>query len=68
VSEHALAVRRIHVLGENQHRSCLVDKLFQHRPAADEFDRPQISRAKVQEVDGVAARSPLAVAPSYATV
>ena len=63
VSEHALTVRRVHVLGEDQHRSCLADQLFQHRPAADEFDRPQIGRAQVQEVEGVEAGRPLALAP-----
>ena len=41
----------------------LADQLFQHRPAADEFDRPQISRAQVQEVEGVEAGRPLALAP-----
>ena len=44
-SEHALAVRHVHVLGEDQHRSGLAEKLFQHRLAADEFHGPQISRA-----------------------
>ena len=61
--EHALTVRRVHVLGEDQHRCCLADQLFQHRPAADEFHRPQISRAQVQEVEGGEARRPLAIAP-----
>jgi hypothetical protein len=31
--------------------------------AADEFHRPQISRAQVQEVEGVEAGRPLAIAP-----
>jgi len=51
VPEHALPVRCGHVLGEDQHRSCRAEKLFQHRSAADEFNRPQISRAKVQEIE-----------------
>src|SRR5829696_5052707 len=29
--EHALTVRRVHVLGKDQHRPCPPDKLFQHR-------------------------------------
>jgi hypothetical protein len=62
VPEHALTVRRVHVLGEDQPRSCLADKLVQHRPAADEFHRPQISRAQMQEVEGVEAGGPLALA------
>jgi hypothetical protein len=61
VPEHALA-RRVHVLGEDQHWSCRADKFFQHRPAADEFHRPQIGRAQVQEVEGVEAGRPLAIA------
>jgi len=53
--EHAFTIRPVHVLEEDQHRSCLAEKLFQHRPATDEFHRPQISRAQVQEVEGVEA-------------
>jgi hypothetical protein len=58
-----LTVRPVHVLGEDQHRPCRADQLFQHRSAANEFHRPKISRAQMQEVEGVEARRPLAVAP-----
>jgi hypothetical protein len=63
VPEHALTVRGVHVLGEDQHQPGVANELFQHRPAADEFHRPQIGRAQVQKVEGVEAGRPLAIAP-----
>ena len=64
--KHGLTIRRVHVLGEDQHRPCPADELFQHRAAADEFRRPQISHAQVQEVEGIEAGRPLAVASQEA--
>jgi hypothetical protein len=54
------------LLGKDQHRPCPPEKLFQHRSAAEEFHPPQISHAQVQEVEGVEAGRPLAVAPQEA--
>lgn len=63
VAEHRLAAGAVHVLGEDQHRCCFADELLQHAAAVDEFHRPQISRAQVQQIEGVEAGGPLAIAP-----